>query len=221
MALAMTPKKPRGDAATPRKGRAETRKPVTDGSPAYGVSEMHPDTHEVSESHPDKGSGVTLTAERGDFDDRTGCHSDTQTVKDKQIKINSKETPLPPKAKNRKLATRSPKGHGFDPGTVELPDSFDRHLFQEFCDSRLERGKPMTARALKQFVTINERYPAPVLSEMFRRAVANDWQALYPLKPDELQALSNPTGLAVAGNPADARAAGEATSLLSAMRSRK
>lgn len=101
--------------------------------------------------------------------------------------------PVPPKAKTSKPRTRKPKTHEFNPETVELPAHFNRELFLDFCASRLEQKKPMTNLALKRFIELHTRHPAPVLDEMFRRAIASSWQGLYALKPDELEALNRTT----------------------------
>ena len=137
----------------------------------------------------------------------------------------SKEPPTPlPKPKTKNTRQRKQSEHEFNPAQAaqDLPPNFDRELFQDFCARRLEIGKPMTLLALKQFVTRHKDHEAPVLDEMFRRAIVAGWQDLYALKPDELAALSGTAELSKpTGSRADARAAQSATDLLTAIRSRR
>lgn len=99
------------------------------------------------------------------------------------------------------------KGHAFDPATVEIPDHFDRQLFMEFCESRLEKKRPMTERALRQFVKAHADHPKLELDAMFRKAIVAGWLDLYPLDKRKN------------GTPEE-RAADTATGLLAHLRSR-
>lgn len=82
-----------------------------------------------------------------------------------------------------RTSTRArPKVHEFNPAQVaeDLPENFDRELFQDFCQRRLEVGAPMTLLALKQFVSKHKPHPPDVLDEMFRAAIIGGWKDLYP-----------------------------------------
>lgn len=99
----------------------------------------------------------------------------------KEPKTNRRDTPKP----------KTEINHEFDPTTVELPPTFDRALFVDFCTTRLTRkaasGKPdprpMSELALKQFITRHKHHTKPVLDDMFRAAIFSNWLDLYPPKP--------------------------------------
>ena len=98
--------------------------------------------------------------------------------------------PTPQEKKKPKKARK--RTHEFNPAEVaaDLPDNFDRELFQDFCARRLEVDKPMTLLALKRFISGHKDQPQPVLDEMFRRAIVSGWQDLYPLDKREAAALT-------------------------------
>src|SRR5690554_6605542 len=78
-----------------------------------------------------------------------------------------------PRSSREKTKPKKPKKelkHEFNPAEVsqDLPDNFDRELFQDFCARRLEVDAPMTLLALKQFITKHKRHPPEILDEMFR-----------------------------------------------------
>lgn len=99
-------------------------------------------------------------------------------------------TPLPPKGgsgakapRSSRRKTKKPKQHEFNPldPDLELPDSFDRELFADYCARLLEIGKPMTILALRHFIEAHQHHPQATLDEMFRRSIRAGWPDLYPL----------------------------------------
>ncbi len=180
--------------------RSEARR-REDGGRSSNIYELvfaeHPPvvTADTPVGETDRGMSDSRTPPVGDSDTprKRGRHPPVVTADTKNYQ---KELPEEPRPKPNpptplKPQRKKPKGtkveeHEFDPETVELPPQFDQELFAEFCQARLEKGFPMTLRALKLFVDKHKMHPKPVLDDAFRSAIiGGGWRDLYP-KPAEL-----------------------------------
>ena len=104
---------------------------------------------------------------------------------------------------NHKKNHQEKRAHAFDPQTVELPASFSRSLFVEFCQMRLEKGRPLTQRNVDLMAKEHQGLEARCLERMFEKAIAEEWMRIYPLKDYELEALRPKEGLEMVSSEAE------------------
>lgn len=124
----------------------------------------------------DTDKGMSATPTRGCRPGQQGDVGDTNSNNHQEGTTKKEQRETRARAKHKK----EPK-HEFDPATVDLPPQFDRQLFTEFCAERLRKKRPMTERALRQFLKSHGDHSKPTLDLMFRKAIVAGWLDLYPL----------------------------------------